>query len=810
MSDAPGPGPATRRRRRTRPRLASAPARLATRQRLAALGAVGVGLVLTLTALPAAAVVGDRAPSVAHGVGPAVNATDPAPVVAGTLPVEVTLDSMSPAILQPGQDLTVTVTLRNTGAVALAAPRVLLDLDRDPFVSRSSLTAWRTADASAELGTALVHVDLPAPLAPGASATATAVLPASAHGLRARAAWGPRGVALEVVDVADPTRARQGLLRTFLLWFPEQEVTATRVSVLAPVVGPAVDPYSEAPLEELAAQTRPGGRLADVLAATREHPEVSWALDPELLESVTTADDDATATPSSTAVATWVDGVLEAATDREIALLPYADADVSALAHAQAGSILATAVDRSTRVAAAAGLPGASTLSLALPADGRADLATAAFVNRGSARAVVVGPGDLPSPAVLTYTPTGRATVAAAAGDVTVLVPDERLSTALTTGLVDGAGTDDGAGTADAAADAEPPAADSAAAGSAGTDDLRPAESSAPAVDPAVATPAYAAQDLLAELAVITRERPSTARHLLLTVPRDWEPDVAVVDAQLDALEQAPWVHVEPVAALVGSDDPGVDRGTLPARETDDAEIAPSQLAGLGGAIDGRTALVGMVEDPATLLGDVERELLAPLSVAWRADPVGRGAVVARAAATTATLQDAVSVQPSSDFNLVSRTGEVPVRVTNALDLPVTVAVSLRPNDRRLVADEPVLVTIPAASETIVRVPVHAVQSADVAITVEVRTQAGDLVDDDATFTVRVRAEWESIGTAIIGSLLAVGVLVGVFRTIRRGRTARRAAPVAAGPDALSPEEQAEDDVDTDAPAEGVGRGPGS
>ena len=791
MSDAPGPGPATRRRRRTR-------------QRLATFGAAGVGLVLTLTALPAAGLVGDRVASVAHDVGPAVTATDPTPTAPDTLPVEVTLESMSPAILQPGEDLTVTVTLRNTGTVALAAPRVLLDLNRNPFVSRSSLTAWRTADASANLGTALVHVDLPAPLAPGSSATVTAVLPASAHGLRARAAWGPRGVALEVVDVADPTRARQGLLRTFLLWFPEQEVTATRVSVLAPVVGPAVDPYSEAPLEELAAQTRPGGRLADVLAATREHPEVTWALDPQLLESVTTADDDATTTPSSTAVATWVDGVLEAATDREIALLPYADADVSALAHAQAGSTLATAVDRSTRVAAAAGLPGASTLSLALPADGRADLATAAFVNHGSARAVVVGPGDLPSPAVLTYTPTGRATVAAAAGDVTVLVPDERLSTALTTGLVNGAGTDDSAPAA------EPPAADLSAAGSADTDDLRPAESSAPAVDPAVATPAYAAQDLLAELAVITRERPSTARHLLLTVPRDWEPDVAVVDAQLDALEQAPWVHVEPVAALVGSDDPGVDRGTLPARDTDDAEIAPSQLAGLGGAVDERTALAGMVEDPAAMLGDVERELLAPLSVAWRDDPVGRAAIVAQAAATTATLRDAVSVLPSSDFNLVSRTGEVPVRVTNALDLPVTVSVSLRPNDRRLVADEPVLVTVPAASETIVRVPVHAVQSADVAITVEVRTQAGDLVDDDANFTVRVRADWEGIGTAIIGSLLTVGVLVGLFRTIRRGRTARRAAPVAAGPDALSPEEQAEDDASVDAGAEGVDRGPGS
>jgi len=56
---------------------------------------------------------------------------------------------------------------------------------------------------------------------------------------------------------------------------------------------------------------------------------------------------------------------------------------------------------------------------------------------------------------------------------------------------------------------------------------------------------------------------------------------------------------------------------------------------------------------------------------------------------------------------------------------------------------------------------------------------------------VRVRAEWEGIGTAVAGSLLALGLVIGVVRTIRRGRTSRRVGPPAvAGPDALSPEEQ--------------------
>ena len=67
------------------------------------------------------------------------------------------------------------------------------------------------------------------------------------------------------------------------------------------------------------------------------------------------------------------------------------------------------------------------------------------------------------------------------------------------------------------------------------------------------------------------------------------------------------------------------------------------------------------------------------------------------------------------------------------------------------------------------------------------------LVDEDTAIPIRVRAEWEGIGMAVLGSLLAIGLVIGIVRTIRRGRGERRAAPEPeAGPDALSPEEVAE------------------
>lgn len=687
----------------------------------------------------------------------------PAAAAEGDAPVEVSITRVQPEVLRPGQDLLVSTTVRNDGATALTEPRVVVHLDRNGFISRSSLDRWRTAGPAAAAGSTVLTVDLPAPLAPGASVPVDLLVPASSLGLRTVAtSWGARGLAVEVLDRADPARGRLGLARTFALWFPEQEVTATRVSILIPMTGPQVDPQGSAWVGELEQLTRPGGRLADLLTATGEHPEVTWVVDPWLVATTTAEMPDAAPSPrAGPSARAWGSALVARMTDREVQLLPYDDADVAALAHAGARRLFATAVRRAEDAAAATALPDEARVSLAWPADTLPDLVTAAFVQGGADRAVVIGPGQLPWPDVLTYTPTGRTVVSTASGDVTVLTPDERLSRALVQGRV--AVADDAAGQV---------------------------------------APAVAAQDLLAELAVITRERPTNARHLLLTAPRDWSPDVAVVTAQLQALDAAPWVHLQPVSALVGAPDPEVDRGTLPERAVSPPEIGPDEIEAMRSATERRSVLSRIVDQPEALLGDLDQELLAPTSVAWRENPRGRGAVVAASEAATETLRDAVSVEPTSVVNLISTSGGLPIQVTNGLDQAATVRVALRPADARLVADEVVTVTLPAGGQHVVQVPVHAVQSGDVTVVVELRTPAGALIDDSTSFTVRVRAEWESIGSAVIAALLALGLIIGVARTIRRGRTGSRAAPqVDAGPDALSPEagsERARQDATTE------------
>lgn len=783
------------------------PGRHARRLRLGTTFGAALALLLAVLA-PAAGAHATATPSAAPAPAPSTTAEQ------GDVVVRVT--RVEPAVLRPGEDLTVTVRLRNTGAAPVAEPRVRLHLDRRSFISRSSLDRWRTADPDDPTGDVVATLDLTEPLAADAAATATITLPASSIGLRRDdTSWGPRGIAVDALDLADPARARLGLARTFMLWFPVSDVTPTRVSTLVPVVGPAVDPYDSAWVADLEELTADDGRLGRVLEATAGHRDVTWVLDPWLVDvaagTVDGTDDDEPATGDDAGAASggdaaddaataegdvapdaeadepsdvrtpdgdvdverrafgalsgttaaegaraWAERLLDSTVRRDVELLPYLDPDLGALAHADDAERLETARAMAEDVVARTRLPDGTRASLGWPASARPDVVTADFATRSGERAVVVGPGEMPAPASLTYTPSGRATVSTERGDVVVLVPDARLSAALRTGtpLVD----DDG-------------------------------ERSGPAP-----TPAVAAQDLLAELAVITRERPSDSRHMLLTVPRDWSPDPAVVDAQLTALDEAPWVQHESVSALVGAPGTGVEREGLPRRASDGAELSAAQLTRNADAVAERLRVAEMVPDPAGLVGDTRLELLAPVATAWRADPDGRAAVVEASVASTSALRGSVEVLESSTVNLLATSGGVPVRVGNRLPQEVTVAVSLRPGDSRLRADEPVEVTIAPGAEELVRVPVHAIQSANLRVGAVVTTLDGEPVDDDTVLLVRVRAEWEGIGTAVIAALLAVGMVLGLVRSIRRARrTGRRARPVTDhGPDALSPEAHAE------------------
>ncbi len=521
-------------------------------------------------------------------------------------------------------------------------------------------------------------------------------------------------------------KTRVGLERTFALWLTDDaEVSPTPVSVLVPVVGPGADPLStqSTDLDRLVA---PGGRL-DVLRTTlATNPGIGVAVDPGLLAS---------AADGSARAQEWGSSLDADLAHHDVLALPWSDPDVDAAGRADQSNLVQLAVDAS----ATAGLDGTGILWA--PSAGGLDQTTLAVTSQVHRPAIVVAPGsvDVKDPEK-GRTPEARTAVRTPAGTVRALVPDKRLSTLLT----------------------DPTS-----------------------VDPQ-ATPATTTQQALAELAVITRETKSDQPHLLLTAGRDWMPDTASVTALLAALGGAPWVTLADASTLLGTGQ-ATGAGTVPETSADPDALDVSSVRALAGARDDAIGFASVTSEPDQLLDGVDAEVVAPLAVAWRAAPERRADLVSRVLANVGARTTGLSISRVGDVNVISSTGEIRMTVANALTVPVDVALTVQPAKPCLEAEDVPSVTVEAKSETVVPVTLHARANCDVMVVATLASSDGTPVSEPVTFTARVTPTIESVGTIVVGVLLAIGLVLGIVRTIRRGQSARRGSRIEAEPQSPLP-----------------------
>ncbi|WP_276801580.1 DUF6049 family protein [Cellulomonas iranensis] len=651
-------------------------------------------------------------------------------------PVRVQITQVTPNVLRPGDDLVVQARLTNTTDEEITNLRARVRLERIRPGSRADLATWLepgTADARARVGTVVATVALEEPLAPGASADVEARVPADGVGLLDRPdTWGPRGLAVEATGGRS---ARLGLQRTFALWATEGDVAQARLSVLAPVVGPAPVPAGvdvTAPEPALDELVRGGGRLAAVLDLTRRHPDVALAVDPALLTA---------ARAESGPVATWADALVAASSGRDVVALPWSDPDLVALAHADQPDLLTAAVDASARAAATDvtdGSPFAARTDVLWAPGPTTDRATVDLAAAAGASTLVLAPGDLmtdvDAAGARTVLPTDD-------GTVTGLVPDATLTTL----LVDPT-----------------------------------------SLDPA-ATRATVVQRVLAELAVLARASTDGPQHVLVALPRTATPDVALVDAALTAVQGAPWSRSAPLTALLGATDAAAPRDTLPAQTDVPAALAPAQVTRLADARSATVAFAGVTDDPATVLRGVDAEVLAPLATAWRADPDARARLVDAVVADVDARRTGLTLAPTSTQNLISADSEVRFSVRNELPAAASVRVQVTPRKACLDVDPSDVVVVPAGSDEVVPVAVHAIANCEVVVEAVLTGADGTALAAPVTFVVRASPTIESVGTLVVGALLAVGLVLGVVRTVRRGQSARRGAHRVEGEEGTRP-----------------------
>ncbi|WP_315584548.1 DUF6049 family protein [Actinomyces viscosus] len=725
--------------------------------------------------------------------------------------VTMSIDALAPEVLHSDQDLVLTGTITNATSQVVTGADLVTRVQRSTEVTSQSLGKWLTGTDGSGLSDPFT-VPLGRDLQPGEVAQFSITVPADELPLTGADQWGPRGIAVELESQGSPLAQD----RSILVWDSGASVAPLRLTTFIPVTasaqetavlaGPrtpereealtrihsrvlgllgmagdgvvvAVDPaliealgVTQASLEEA---TRNGGSQPSTPDGTPQAPQggdssaatagpsSSSSASPSSSassspSSPSTPSSPATASPSASSTAPSSDGKssddtaqLSAALVRAIGTgslvaLPWGDSDTAALTHLQRTDLIETAAQRTQESALVkAGAP----TSLAWLASSVMDSATADALP-ASASTVIASPGSLPVVDELSYTPSGLG----ALGDHAVLLPEQSLSETL-------AGDEASGGDA---SDHGSPSSQSSQSTQAAELDIR--------------------QLLRGDSAILTRQAPALERDIVVAMPRQAASttDPAALQERVSALRSASWTQSQPLSALeerahaeVEAVDEGtsrVERSEPPDKVIDDDELPTATLAAAASRAGTLKSVSSVLSEPAALLGDYTDLEAVVSSASWRADPATRDAQVPAAEAAGANVTSSLAAVPSSTINLISSEAQLPVRITSSLDQDVTVQVYLVSDNKRLRVPSTTTVTVPAHQQAKVTVPIQAVGSGDVNLTVQVLAADGTTVGTPTTVHMRVRADWESRGTGVIVGVLVSIVVIGTVRTVRRGR----------------------------------------
>ena len=734
--------------------------------------------------------------------------------------VTMSIDAMAPEVLHSDQDLVLTGSITNGTGQVITGADLVTRVQRSTEVTSQSLKKWLTGIDESGLSDP-VTVPLGRDLQPGEAAQFSITVPADELPLSSADQWGPRGVAVRL-------ESQGGSLaqdRSVLVWDSGASVTPVHLTAFIPVTasaqemavlaGPrtqereeavtgirsrvlgllgmagdgvvmAVDPalvealgVTPTSLEEAArnsgsqpaspdgaTQAPQGADSSASAASTAPTSEPSASAGPSSSASSTPPSSSASATPSASAgpsssapstktpddVTQLSAALMRAIGTGGLVALPWGDSDIAALAHLQQTSLIETAAQRTQESAIVkAGAP----TSLAWLASSVLDSTTVGTLPQ-STSTVIASPTSLPAADELTYTPSGLG----ALGDRAVLLPEQSLSETLT-GEASQTGASDQNGAATQA-----------------THDTR--------------SPQTAQTDQAAELdtrqllrgdsAILVRQAPALERDVVVAMPRRAAStaDPSAVHERVAALRSASWIRPQSLGDLqehtraeVEATDEGpshVERSEPPEKVIDDDELPADLLTAASGTAATLQSVSSVLSDPPALLGDYTGLESVVASASWRADPATRSAQVPAAEAAGTGVTSSLAAVPSSTINLISSEAQLPVRITSSLDQDVTVQVYLVSDNKRLQVPRTTTVKVPANQQAKVTVPIRAVGSGDVGLTVQVLAADGTTVGRPTTVDMRVRADWESRGTGIIVGLLVSIVVIGTVRTVRRGR----------------------------------------
>jgi len=706
-------------------------------------------------------------------------AAAPAPHVVSKQSATISVYGGNSGVLAPGENLTANVVITNTGSESLNPGTISLQLTSAAFAERADLDSWlKRGDnppSTRAIGTTPTNT-----IAAGTSTTVSLTVTAAALGItRTTTSVYGLSAALTINNAAIASGAGS------IVWNTGTGFSQSGVSVAMPITAPATAAGLIAPAD-LATYTGPNGILTRELNGVLDQPTVAIGIDPMIIASIRVL---GTAAPASTQA--WLRELEQAR--NQIFPLQFGDADV-------AGQVQAGATDLLQPLSFTYSMdPNNQKVPLVVGENNQpgAPGGTAAGATATATPAPTTGP-SLPSMSELLAWPYTLHDIAwppdnsVRAADLPVFAKN-----GLTTTILDGGNTN--AGTLSHTPNPALPVSGGRAlvADDAVSDALRAAATAA--TDSAWRA---AMAGLNAQLAMIGTEK-APDQVVFATLDRTGPVSSQLLSQTFSALTSMPWVTPASLTdAIASTTEPQLEVKDAPESATRVSSIT-GLLARESGAAGEGPSLAGfatVLDDPTMLTGPSRNQLLSLLGVNWLSAQNNWPAAVSASLTASGKILDSVQIVPPGNISQLSNEALIPITVSNAFTLPVSIVLRTTPSNARLEIDSDTSKTVPPGGSAKLLVPVKAqVGNGKVQLTMGLFSPTGVQIGAIQTATVDVHADWEGLGALVIGILVVLLFGFGLFRTIRRHRKEQAGAP-AAGTDAA----RADAPESPDPPGEGL------
>lgn len=305
-------------------------------------------------------------------------------------------------------------------------------------------------------------------------------------------------------------------------------------------------------------------------------------------------------------------------------------------------------------------------------------------------------------------------------------------------------------------------------------------------------SPRLLRQRWLAETAMIAAEAPNDERTLLVALPRREAVDPARLQAALVDTGRVPWMCPVSLQAVVSGVEscPGAQpvapeptrQGTVRTTLGEDpgASITPLSASLIQRVNELRAeaeqfttaVLAGSDEAIAAEQQRYQRAILRTLSTAWRTDPAPGRRLTERLAADLAALRQKVVLNAQSVL-LTGKDSRLDVAITNGLDKPVKLKVTLGPSTERLRVAGPELVQVPARTTRPVTLDAEPLSSGRFLVTVQLLDRNGQPFGEAQRLQIR-STQYGTLALAVTGLATGILMVAAGVRLTRRALGAQR------------------------------------